>query len=192
MNSTPKTLPGDAAPTAATPSVLKNCYRMPSKSSISLPFFLDAGRQPEQQNRSHENSQPRTRATERHCAAFGNHPDYDYEAILQRAEQMPRAKGKRFAEGALEQWQGENGFLARALNDTAYLSRIAKEYLSSICPPNRVRAIPGRMTAMLRGKFGLNQLLSGSEIKNRDDHRHHALDAAVIAITDQGLLQQIR
>jgi len=53
-----------------------------------------------------------------------------------------------------------------------------------------VRAIPGRMTAMLRGKFGLNQLLSGSELKNRNDHRHHALDAAVIGITDQGLLQR--
>lgn len=45
------------------------------------------------------------------------------------------------------------------------------------------------MTALLRGKFGLNQMLSGSGLKNRDDHRHHALDAAVIGITDQGLLQ---
>ena len=46
------------------------------------------------------------------------------------------------------------------------------------------------MTAMLRGKFGLNQLLSGTEAKNRNDHRHHALDAAVIGITDQGLLKR--
>lgn len=125
--------------------------------------------------------------------AFGETPlpGYDYTAILQRASLMTKAKAKRFAPDGYEQWlKTDKGFLARALNDTAYLSRIAKEYLSLICPPNKVRAIPGRMTALLRGKFGLNQLLSGSELKNRNDHRHHALDAAVIGITDQGLLQR--
>lgn len=125
--------------------------------------------------------------------AFGERsmPGYDYEGILQRASLMPREKAKRFAPDGYQRWLREDkDFLARALNDTAYLSRIAKEYLSLICPPNKVRAIPGRMTAMLRGKFGLNQLLSGTEVKNRDDHRHHALDAAVIGVTDQGLLQR--
>ncbi len=118
-------------------------------------------------------------------------PGYDYEAILQRAALMPREKAKRFAPDGYQRWLKEDkDFLARALNDTAYLSRIAKEYLSLICPPNRVRAIPGRMTALLRGKFGLNHLLSGSDLKNRNDHRHHAIDAAVIAVTDQGLLQK--
>lgn len=125
--------------------------------------------------------------------AFGQTPvaGYDYQAMLQRAALMPKEKAKRFAPDGYQRWLREDkDFLARALNDTAYLSRIAKEYLSLICPPNKVRAIPGRMTAMLRGKFGLNQLLSGSELKNRNDHRHHALDAAVIGITDQGLLQR--
>lgn len=125
--------------------------------------------------------------------AFGEKtiPGYDYQAILQRATLMPREKAKRFAPDGYQRWLKEDkDFLARALNDTAYLSRIAKEYLTLICNPNKVRAIPGRMTALLRGKFGLNQLLSGTENKNRDDHRHHALDAAVIGITDQGLLQR--
>lgn len=125
--------------------------------------------------------------------AFGNNAfaEYDYAAILERASLMPRAKARRFAPDALQNWlRDDQDFLARALNDTAYLSRVAKEYLSLICPPNEVRAIPGRMTAQLRGKFGLNQLLSGTTLKNRDDHRHHALDAAVIAVTDQGLLQR--
>jgi len=125
--------------------------------------------------------------------AFGERllPGYDYEAILHRAALMPREKAKRFAPDGYQRWLKEDkDFLARALNDTAYLSRIAKEYLSLICPPNKVRAIPGRMTAMLRGKFGLNQLLSGSDKKTRNDHRHHAIDAAVIGVTDQGLLQR--
>ncbi len=125
--------------------------------------------------------------------AFGEttQAGYDYEAILQRASLMPRDKAKRFAPDGYQRWLKEDkDFLARALNDTAYLSRIAKEYLSLVCHPNKVRAIPGRMTALLRGKFGLNHLLSGTESKNRNDHRHHALDAAVIGVTDQGLLQR--
>lgn len=125
--------------------------------------------------------------------AFGERPmpGFDYEGILQRAILMPREKAKRFAPDGYQRWLKEDqDFLARALNDTAYLSRIAKEYLSLICPQNKVRAIPGRMTALLRGKYALNHLLSGSALKNRNDHRHHALDAAVIAITDQGLLQR--
>jgi CRISPR-associated endonuclease Csn1 len=125
--------------------------------------------------------------------AFGetSQSGYDYEAMLQRAALMPREKAKRFAPDGYQRWLNEDkDFLARALNDTAYLSRIAKEYLSLVCHPNKVRAIPGRMTALLRGKFGLNQLLSGTESKNRNDHRHHALDAAVIGVTDQGLLQR--
>lgn len=125
--------------------------------------------------------------------AFGNSglPDYNYAQILQRAELMPKAKGRRFAKDGYENWLRDNkDFLVRALNDTAYLSRITKEYLSLICPPNNVRAIPGRMTALLRGRFGLNNILSEDGIKNRNDHRHHAVDAAVIAVTDQGLLQR--
>lgn len=125
--------------------------------------------------------------------AFGQdlNPDYDYAGILERSRLMPREKRKRFAPDGYQVWLKEDkDFLARSLNDTAYLSRVAKEYLTLICPPNKVRAIPGRMTAQLRAMFGLNRLLSGSELKNRDDHRHHALDAAVIGVTDQGLLQR--
>jgi CRISPR-associated endonuclease Csn1 len=124
--------------------------------------------------------------------AFGHSPPgYDYEAILQRAALMPRDKAKRFAHDGYQRWLREDkDFLARALNDTAYLSRIAKEYLSLVCPSNRVRVIPGRLTAMLRGRFGLNTVLSLQGEKNRDDHRHHAVDAAVIGVTDQGLLQR--
>jgi CRISPR-associated endonuclease Csn1 len=124
--------------------------------------------------------------------AFGHSPPgYDYAAVLERARSMPREKAKRFAPDAYEKWlRDDKDFLARALNDTAYLSRVAKEYLSLVCPPNRVRAIPGRLTAMLRGKFELNSALSGNATKNREDHRHHAIDAAVIAVTDQGLLQR--
>ena len=134
----------------------------------------------------------RDKANKTPFEAFGHSPDgYSYEAILERAKLMPRDKAKRFAPDAYQRWLKEDkDFLARALNDTAYISRLAKEYLTLVCPANKVRSIPGRLTALLRGKFGLNELLSGTAEKNRNDHRHHALDAAVIAITDQGLLQR--
>ena len=124
--------------------------------------------------------------------AFGHSPlGYDYATILERANNMPLAKRKRFAPDGYERWLKEDqDFLARALTDTAYLSRVAREYLSLICPPNKVRAIPGRLTAMLRGKFGLNDVLGLHGEKNRNDHRHHAVDACVIGVTDQGLLQR--
>lgn len=125
--------------------------------------------------------------------AFGAQPmlEYDYAAILERAKLMSKAKSKRFAPDGYMQWlSGEKDFLARALNDTAYLSRIAKEYLSLVCPGNHVWVIPGRMTALLRNNFGLNHLLSGSKEKTRNDHRHHALDAVVIAVTDRRLLRR--
>lgn len=115
---------------------------------------------------------------------------WDYIGILHRAEQMPRFKRYRFGEDGYEKWLKEDkGFLARALNDTRYLSRVAREYLSLVCPQN-TRVIPGQMTAMLRAKFGLNDILGLNGEKNRNDHRHHAVDACVVAVTDQGMLQR--
>jgi len=112
------------------------------------------------------------------------------EDMLQRASLMPKGKRYRFASDGMAQWLREDkGFLARALNDTRHLSRVAHEYLSLICPQN-TRVIPGQMTAMLRGKFGLNDILGVGGEKNRSDHRHHAVDACVIAVTDQGMLQR--
>lgn len=112
------------------------------------------------------------------------------EGMLERAELMPRNKRYRFgAEGYTCWLRDDKGFLARALNDTRHLSRVAREYLSLICPQG-TRVIPGQMTAMLRAKFGLNGILGLDGEKNRNDHRHHAVDACVIGVTDQGLLQR--
>jgi CRISPR-associated endonuclease Csn1 len=123
--------------------------------------------------------------------AFGERSvaGYDYETILARAEFMPKNKRYRFGKDGYQQWLREDkDFLARALNDTRYLSRVAREYVRLICPGARV--IPGQMTAMLRGKFGLNDVLGLDGEKNRNDHRHHAVDACVIGVTDQGMLQR--
>jgi CRISPR-associated endonuclease Csn1 len=114
---------------------------------------------------------------------------WKYEDMIARAEQMPKSKRYRFGEDGYQRWlKDDKGFLARALNDTRHLSKVAFEYLKLVCPDTRV--IPGRMTAMLRAKFGLNDVLGLRGEKNRNDHRHHAVDACVIGVTDQGLLQR--
>lgn len=125
--------------------------------------------------------------------AFSSNPNPKilWDDILARAASMPGNKKWRFQPDAMDRFRKENGFLDRQLTDTQYLSRISKEYLSKVCDPNKVWVTPGRLTAMLRGRWGLNSILSDHNRKNRTDHRHHAIDAIVIGVTDRGLLQKI-
>jgi CRISPR-associated endonuclease Csn1 len=120
--------------------------------------------------------------------AFHAHPGYKWDEILLRAEALPPNKRRRFSADALG---GSGEFIARALNDTAYVAKIAKEYLGQICPSDRVWAIPGKLTSLLRGRWALNGILSDSNLKNRADHRHHAIDAFVVGCTDRGLLKRM-
>ena len=133
--------------------------------------------------------------------AFGHSPaGYDYEAILANAAKLPANKRWRFDENAMERYEGERDFLDRHLNETGYLSRTARSYLAHLYDEkgegrNRVRAVPGRMTALLRRGWGLEGMLRVTEDgeitgKQRDDHRHHAIDAFVVANTTQGLLHR--
>ncbi|MFZ2997153.1 type II CRISPR RNA-guided endonuclease Cas9 [Sphingobium sp.] len=132
--------------------------------------------------------------------AWGHTDQWD--AISARSSQLPRNKRWRFEPDAMEKFKDEGGFLARHLVDTQYLSRLAREYLSALYPDKgegsgHVWVSPGRLTEMVRRKLGLNDLLpdhnfSGSDQpKNRLDHRHHAIDAAVVAVVDRKLLMQI-
>ncbi len=121
--------------------------------------------------------------------AFGHTERWD--VVVERAERLPSHKRKLFQESAMETFLGDKDFLARHLTDTAYLGRAANQYLSAICPPNCVWVSSGKLTGMIRGKFGLNPLLSGDSQKNREDHRHHALDAAVIGLCSRSLIQRI-
>ena len=125
-------------------------------------------------------------------------PGYDWQQIEARAGRFPPNKRWRFGPDAMERFEEkERGFLDRQLNETQYLSRMAKTYLSLVCPANKVWVIPGQLTAMLRGKWGLNALLpdhnypNANNPKNRKDHRHHAIDAFVVACTRRGLLQKV-
>jgi CRISPR-associated endonuclease Csn1 len=123
--------------------------------------------------------------------------------ISELADRLPKNKRWRFAPDAMVKFNDENQFLARHLKDTQYLSKLARAYLSALYPDkgedsSKVWVIPGQMTELLRRHWGLNSLLpdhnfveNTNQEKNRLDHRHHAIDAAVIAVTDRWLLQYI-
>ncbi len=143
----------------------------------------------------------RTKGDRSPYEAFGhNPPGYDYQEILAWSDKLPDNKKWRFKEDAMERFDDESAFLDRQLNETKYLSRTARTYLSHLYDEKtsgrqRVRVIPGRMTALLRRGWGIEGMLRESENgepprKSRDDHRHHAIDALVVANTTQGLLQQ--
>ena len=133
--------------------------------------------------------------------AFGhNPPGYDYQAILDRVAEFPSNKRWRFQPDAMQNFEDEDHFLDRQLNETRYLSRTARTYLEVLYDAKSedgqpVRVTPGRMTALLRRGWGLEGMLRVTETgetarKQRDDHRHHTIDAFVVANTTQGLLQR--
>lgn len=132
------------------------------------------------------------------------HPKVNWDELLLRVENTIPNKRSRFEEDALEKFKearksGDAGWLARQMTDTSYMARVAREYLRYVVG-DRVKGFPavdtypGGITAKLRRGWGLNSLLpadpDGAE-KNRTDHRHHAIDALVIACTNRSLLQQI-
>ncbi|MBC6416676.1 MAG: type II CRISPR RNA-guided endonuclease Cas9, partial [Rhodospirillales bacterium] len=130
--------------------------------------------------------------------AFGSSPSYsgigyDWQAIKLRAKALPPNKRWRFDPDAMQRFEAGGGFLARQLNETSWLARLSKQYLGAVTDPYKIWVVPGRLTALLRRKWGLDSLLDSGEggRKNRNDHRHHALDALASGLTDRGLLQRM-
>jgi CRISPR-associated endonuclease Csn1 len=152
--------------------------------------------------------------------AFSSNPTIDgwrcdWSEIQKRIAVFHNGKRWRFDEKARAKFDEERGFLSRQLNETGWFARLAKQYLEALFDPEErkahsVFALPGRLTSMIRGKWGLNGLLPSdnyagvkdkddaflantddmefSGVKNRADHRHHAIDALVAALTDRSLL----
>lgn len=110
----------------------------------------------------------------------------EYEGIKQRIKKLPPNKRKRF-------WWEEidtDGFVSQQMNETRYIARKAREYLEQL--PARVEPVnSGQLTAILRRAWNLNGLLSENGEKSRLDHRHHAVDALVVALTTASEIHKI-
>jgi CRISPR-associated endonuclease Csn1 len=144
-------------------------------------------------------------------AFSGNPGGYNWSEIQERASNFKDPKKRRaFTENAMEIFEKESGFLSRQLTDNAYIAKSALKYLKSVVEKDSdVWAVSGGMTALLRKKWDLDSVLKrkigreeianlelkdeeiGTYKKNRFDHRHHALDAFVIAQIDRSMVQEI-
>ncbi len=97
-------------------------------------------------------------------------------------------------------------FINRQLNETRYISKEATKLLKDIC--HNVYSTSGSVTEFLRSQWGYNEVLQQLNLEKyelvdkvkdgkiegwskRDDHRHHAVDALVVATTKQKFIQQL-
>lgn len=95
------------------------------------------------------------------------------------------SKTKRFYMTAAE--VQERDFISSQLNDTRYISKETYNYVKRLgCD---VSVSKGIVTSWLRHQWGLNSLISATDEKDRSDHRHHAIDAVVIACTNRRFYQ---
>jgi CRISPR-associated endonuclease Csn1 len=128
---------------------------------------------------------------------FRNQPDEwarakDRLDAMVREKAMPRGKAKRFVAETMK-----DDFAARQLVDTGYAARQARAMLQRLWPdvgptaPVNVQAVTGRVTAQLRRRWGLNHILAEDGEKTRADHRHHAIDALVVACAHGGYTQKL-
>jgi CRISPR-associated endonuclease Csn1 len=120
-----------------------------------------------------------------------------WDAILQRVKRFRnQAKLERFELAGVELQRFLENYSARQLTDTAYAAREAARLLGRFygCREDqpgvdadgtrRIQVGSGQVTAYLRSEWGLNSILGDGGLKTREDHRHHAVDAVAIALTD--------
>jgi CRISPR-associated endonuclease Csn1 len=102
-------------------------------------------------------------------------------------------------------------FISRQLNETRYITRKSSEILKQVC--HNVKITSGSVTDYLRHHWGYDNILhdlnferyknAGLTYINEDkkerikdwskrmDHRHHAIDALVVACTKQSIIQRL-
>ncbi len=117
--------------------------------------------------------------------AFGDTDKWEQivEAISRWDDQLS-AKRARFYYSDEDM---KKNFTAAQLNNTQYFAKEALHYLSQLGTDTQVTK--GRAVSWLRHQWNLNGLLNekAAGVKNREDNRHHAIDALVIALTNRSL-----
>jgi len=134
-----------------------------------------------------------------------------YSQILDRVKRLAgdrrtvAEKLRRFRMNQEELSSFLDDFRNRQLNDTAYAAKLATRYVSLLyggiadaAHEQRVFAPSGQTTSYFRSLWKLNSVLNdgptkdgGLVPKSRDDHRHHAVDAVVIGLTDPGMVKRL-
>lgn len=125
-----------------------------------------------------------------------------------KATKYPKNKAERLQ---MTEKEIPEDFINRQLQDTRYIVKELKGILGKVC--RTVRSTSGGVTDYLRHEWGISTLLRDmreetypdtkakrelaeqdgtvEKPKTRDDHRHHIIDAAVIALTSQAHIQRL-
>ncbi len=135
----------------------------------------------------------------------------EFRKLIQRAQSSSISWGKlkRLRQEAVD----ADDFAQRQLNDTRYITKAVVQYLELLyrkelrAGEKAVQSTRGSLTAELRRHWGLNNILppltlfdgspmvdengeSGGSKKSRADHRHHAVDALVVALSSRSYLKK--
>lgn len=124
---------------------------------------------------------------------------YNWDEIMERVANLPKPTQWRFNKNAMSKVEeylkkfGLKDMIARQLNDTRYMSRMAVQYLKHICKNvNNCYGLPGSQTALFREQWGLNDWKDKeNDEKYRASHIHHGIDAFVVACMTRSQLQTI-
>lgn len=112
-----------------------------------------------------------------------------FEALTAMSQRLPRSKRDRllmqdFGEDRQGEWK------ERHLTDSKYIARLLKNHIeTSLKPTDRaprrfVQTRNGALTSHLRGRWGLG-------VKDRENDRHHAMDALIVACATEAMVQQV-
>ncbi|MEM1131863.1 MAG: type II CRISPR RNA-guided endonuclease Cas9 [Pseudomonadota bacterium] len=140
-----------------------------------------------------------------------------WEDIAAQATTLPKAQQWRFAPDAMDRLEAKGGFLTRQLHDTHFLAEAVRTYLGSLYPDSEVgsapetdrisalekapvKVIPGYLTDILYDAWQLSDALpdqvpadprDSNAVHMPTDHRDHAINAAIIAVTTIPLLHMM-
>ncbi|WP_334096308.1 type II CRISPR RNA-guided endonuclease Cas9 [Helicobacter typhlonius] len=128
--------------------------------------------------------------------AFGNNKE-KWDRILSLSANLPKQKQRRISNKDFK--DKELGFIARNINDTGYIARLASQWTNNCLKFEDLRenevtiagekgssvhieVVSGQLTSMLRHYWGLGN-------KDRNNHLHHAVDAVILAYTNNAMIK---
>ena len=110
----------------------------------------------------------------------------EYDAMIARVLKMKFSylKKKRFYRGVKAE---VDGFISQQLNDTRYASKYVRELVEQTFPSSerkkKISTLKGAHTSILRRQWNLS--------KDRNDLRHHAVDAVLVGLVTPKILKSL-
>lgn len=138
--------------------------------------------------------------------AFGGDSE-KWSRIISSIAKLPKPKRNRITNRNFA--DKESGFIARNIVDTSYIATLTASYTDAFLEflplienentmlgrgekgsKKHISVVSGSLTATMRHYWGLDSLLNGeSEVKDRSNHLHHALDAIIIAYANDSIIK---